>query len=305
MPPATRVLWYSRLMDLSAFGFESTAEEVTQGLDLADKTFLVTGCNSGLGLETTRVLALRGAHVIGTARTVEKAEKALADCAAEGTPVACELSDPASVKACAGVVNGMGRSIDALIANAGVMALPEPRTTLGLDLQFLTNHIGHFILITQTLDALSDNGRVVILSSGAHRMAPAEGIEFDNLSGERDYAPWKMYGQSKLANILFAKSLAKRLENSSQTANAVHPGVIKTNLVRHIENPDAMLSTMTLKNVAQGASTQCLVATHPGLARVTGEYFADCQVSEPTALAQDTELAERLWKRSEELVAGF
>jgi NAD(P)-dependent dehydrogenase (short-subunit alcohol dehydrogenase family) len=292
-------------MDLTTFGFETTAEEATHGLDLAGKTFLVTGCNSGLGLETTRVLGLRGAHVIGAARTRDKAAKALADSGAEGTPIACELSDPGSVKACVTAVNGMARRIDATICNAGIMALPEPRTTLGLDLQFLTNHIGHFILVTGTLDALSDDGRVVMLSSGAHRMAPDSGIDFDNLSGERDYSPWKMYGQSKLANILFAKSLASRFEGSPRTANAVHPGVIKTNLVRHIADPDAMLKSMTLKTVPQGAATQCLVATHPGLAATTGEYFADCQVQEPRHQALSAELAAQLWERSEAIVAGF
>lgn len=293
-------------MDIKTMGFESTAEHVTEGFDLRGKTYLVTGCNSGLGLETTRVLGALGAHIVGAARTAAKAEQALTETGAEGTAIVCELSDPASVGACARTLNGLGRRIDAMICNAGIMALPEPRTTLGLDLQFLTNHIGHFMLVTQALETLTDDGRVVVLSSGAHRMAPADGIEFDNLSGARDYSPWKMYGQSKLANILFAKQLAKRFGSSKRTANAVHPGVIRTNLVRHIDDPDQMLSTMTLKTIAQGAATQCLVATHPELATTSGEYFADCQVqktSHPQATNMD--LAEKLWARSEEIVAGL
>ncbi len=291
-------------MQLQDFGFETTAEQVTEGLDLKGKTYVVTGCNSGLGLETMRVLGLRGAHVIGAARTQEKAAEAIKATGVDGTPLVCELSDPKSARAAAKAIVAMGKPVDALICNAGIMALPEPRTTLGLDLQFLTNHIGHFILVTESIDALAKDGRIVMLSSGAHRMAPSAGIEFDNLSGERDYAPWKMYGQSKLANILCAKQLAKRLEGTGQTANAVHPGVIRTNLVRHIENPDEMLSSMTLKTIPQGAATQVLVATHPELSDVTGKYFADCQVKETLHdQAENAELAEELWAKSEQLVA--
>lgn len=292
-------------MDISKLGFETTADEVTEGLDLTGKTFFVTGCNSGLGLETLRVLGSRGAHVIGAARTKEKAASAIASTDAAGTPVACELSNPASVRSCASALRDLGRPISGFICNAGIMALPEPRTTLGLDLQFLTNHMGHFILVTEALETLAGDGRVVMLSSGAHHMAPEAGIEFDNLSGQRDYAPWKMYGQSKLANILFTKQLAKRFAGSKQTANAVHPGVIRTNLVRHIEQPEAMLEKLTLKSIPQGAATQCLVATRPELAEVNGEYFADCQVKETHPLAQDEALAERLWARSEELAASL
>jgi NAD(P)-dependent dehydrogenase (short-subunit alcohol dehydrogenase family) len=291
-------------MDRSSFGFETTAEDVTDGLDLSGKTYLVTGCNSGLGLETTRVLGLRGAHVVGAARTLDKAAKAIESSGANGTPVACELSEPSSVHAASKAIGALGRPINAFICNAGIMALPEPRTTLGFDLQFLTNHIGHFILVTEALDSLAEDGRVVMLSSGAHGMAPADGIEFDNLSGEREYSPWKMYGQSKLANILMAKQLARRLEGTPQTANAVHPGVIRTNLVRHIEEPDTMLSNMTLKTVPQGTATQVMVATHPELASVSGQYFADCQQKETShPHAENADLAAKLWQRSEEIVA--
>lgn len=292
-------------MDVSDFGFDSTAEDVTGGLDLAGKTFVVTGCNSGLGLETMRVLGMRGAHIVGTSRTKEKAAAAITSTGVEGTPLQCELSEASSVRACASQVRDLGRSVDALICNAGIMALPEARTTYGLDLQFLTNHMGHFIFVNEALDALADNGRVVVLSSGAHHMAPKAGIEFDNLSGERDYEPWKMYGQSKLANILFAKKLAARFEGTGRTANALHPGVIKTNLARHIDDAEGMLSTMKLKSIAQGAATQCLVATHPALSQVTGKYFSDCQVSKTHPHADNVELAEQLWSRSEELAAGL
>ncbi|MFT5352812.1 MAG: NAD(P)-dependent dehydrogenase (short-subunit alcohol dehydrogenase family) [Polyangiales bacterium] len=292
-------------MKIEDFVFETTAEDVTEGLDLSKKTYVVTGCNSGLGLETVRVLALRGANIIGTARTEEKAKDALKSLGIEGLALACELSDPASVRACAKSINAHDASIDALICNAGVMALPAAQTTLGYDLQFLTNHIGHAILVTETLDSLAKAGRVVIVSSGAHRMAPKTGIEFDNLSGERDFDPWKMYGQSKLANILFTKKLAESFAGSARVANSLHPGVIKTNLSRHVEDPEAMFAKMRTKTVGEGAATQCAVATRPEYAKQTGLYFMDSRPGKCNKLANDKELATKLWDRTQEIIAAL
>jgi NAD(P)-dependent dehydrogenase (short-subunit alcohol dehydrogenase family) len=203
----------------SGFGYGSTAEESTQGLDLSGRTYLVTGANSGLGLETVRVLSLRGARVIAAARTAQKAQAACGGFGAKVHPVACELSDPA----CVAAVKAYGAPLDAIILNAGVMGLPKLQQAHGYELQFFTNHIGHFILATGLLGQLADKGRVVALSSSAHQFAPNAGIEFDNLSGERGYSPWRAYGQSKLANLLFAKELARRLAGTGKTANALHP----------------------------------------------------------------------------------
>ncbi len=299
----------------SGFGFHSTAEDVTRGLNLDGQTWLVTGCNSGLGLETTRVLHARGAHVIGAARTVAKAATAfdgLGIARADATAVACELSDLDSVRAAVVAVSEQGRALDGIIANAGIMALPELRQRDGVELQFFTNHVGHFALVTGLIPRLTSAGRVVMLSSGAHRMAHADGIEFDNLSGERDYDAWRMYGNSKLANILFARSLARQFaqEGSQRTANAVHPGVIITNLARNMEDAEGMYERMrrsgrvTLKTVGEGAATQCWAATSPALAAVSGEYMQDCNVHPPTANALDDALADRLWTVTEALVAA-
>lgn len=288
------------------YGFTTTAEEVTEGLDLTGTTWLVTGCNSGLGYETIRILALRGAHVIGAARTKEKAQKALDDLGIEGTAVACELSDLDSVRQCVKTVSEGPRALNGIIANAGIMALPALQQKNGIELQFYTNHIGHFVLVTGLVDKLTEDGRAVILSSGAHFQASPTGIEFDNLAGENDYHPWRMYGQSKLANILFAKSLAKRFREagSKRTANAVHPGVIKTNLTRHL--PANFFDTVDfkLKTLGQGAATQCYVATHPSLATVSGEYFANCDVADTSEAATDAAMAEKLWTVTEEIVAS-
>jgi len=180
----------------TGFGYASSASDVTEGVSLAGKTILVTGCNSGLGLETMRVLASRGAHVIGAARTEAKAKEAAATVNGKATGVACELSDPASVRACVETVKAMGTPLDVIVANAGIMALPKLNQAHGYELQFFTNHIGHFILVTGLLDRLTDDARVVILSSAAHQMAPVGGIQFDNLSGERGYKGWVAYGQS-------------------------------------------------------------------------------------------------------------
>src|SRR5271156_4638113 len=202
----------------TGFGYSSTAEDVTAGLSLAGKTILVTGCNSGLGLETMRVLALRGAHVIGTSRTQAKADAAGRSVGGKTTGLACELADPRSVRACIAAIQQQDHRLDAIIANAGIMALPKLETAFGYELQFFTNHIGHFMLVTGLLDALKPDGRVVMLSSAAHRMAPAGGIDFDNLDGRKGYKPWRFYGQSKMANLLFAKELARRFSHRGQAA---------------------------------------------------------------------------------------
>lgn len=185
-------LWKGR--GANGFGYTSTAEQVTAGVDLNGQTILLTGCNSGIGKETLRVLTRRGAHVIATARTVEKAQAACNEVGGATTPVACELSEPASVKACAEEVMALGRHLDAIICNAGVMALRELGQTHGYEAQFFTNHIGHFTLVTSLLDQLADDGRVVMVASEAHKGAPPEGIQFDNLSGERKYGTWQAYG---------------------------------------------------------------------------------------------------------------
>ncbi|MDB5394402.1 MAG: oxidoreductase [Rhodospirillales bacterium] len=296
----------------TGFSYGSTAADVTAGASLAGKTILVTGCNSGLGLETMRVLATRGAHVVGAARTKEKADAAAAIVGGKATGVACELSDPASVRGCVAAVRAMGAPLDAIIANAGIMALPKLNQAFGYELQFFTNHIGHFILVTGLLDRLADKGRVVMLSSAAHMMAPKGGIQFDNLSGEHGYKGWTAYGQSKIANLLFAKELARRFAGTEKTANAVHPGVINTNLGRYLGIPApiaalgyGIANALFLKTIPQGAATQCYVAANPGAAAISGQYWADSNIKVPRYDAEDPALAARLWEVSERIVAGL
>jgi WW domain-containing oxidoreductase len=296
----------------SGFGYGSTAEQVTAGLNLKAKTILITGCNSGLGQETARVLAMRGARIVGTARNQAKADEAVRALGGGAIGVPCELSDPASLRACVAAVKATGLKLDAIICNAGIMALPTLQQAHGYELQFFTNHIGHFMLVTGLLDSLTPDGRVVMLSSRAHTGAPAGGIEFDNLSGSKGYKPWAAYGQSKLANILFAKDLARRFAGTGRTANALHPGVIfDTNLTRNMTIPRPLAAVafgagnlLILKTIPQGAATQCYVAVHPSVAGVSGAYFADCNVAAPRADANDAALAKRLWDVSEKIVAA-
>ncbi len=291
----------------SGFGYASTAEEVTAGLDLHGKTILITGVNSGLGQESARVLSLRGARIVAAARTKDKAAEACKGFAGESVPVACELSEPASVRACVAEVKKLGLPLDVILCNAGIMALPEREVLHGQELQFLTNHVGHFLLVTGLLESLTPTGRVVMLSSEAHKMAPKGGIRFDDLSFEKGYTGWGAYGQSKLANLLFARSLARKFAGTKQTANAVHPGVIATNLTRHM-NVFARVGfpiagAIALKSVPEGAATQCYVASHPSLATVSGEYFADSNISKSTRDGLDVAMGDRLWKVTEELVS--
>jgi WW domain-containing oxidoreductase len=293
----------------SGFGYGSTAEQVTAGLSLQGKTILVTGCNSGLGLETMRVLALRGARVAGTARTREKAEAAGRSVKGETLPFACELSEPASIHACIAAVKAAGLKLDAIICNAGIMALPKLEKAYGYEQHFFTNHIGHFILVTGLLDQLTESGRVVVLSSDLHRRAPKGGIDFDNLDGSKWYDGWKSYAHSKFANVLFAKELARRFQGTKRTANAVHPGVIATNLGRHMNRVVwavySAVGPLFLKTVPQGAATEVYVATNPSLDGVSGEYFADCNVAKARPDTNDTALAQKLWEVSEQIVAGL
>jgi WW domain-containing oxidoreductase len=291
----------------SGFGYGSTAEQVTDGLDLSGRTILVTGCNSGIGFETMRVLVKRGARVLGAARTLEKAKIACQQVGGQAIPFACELSDPKSVRGCVEAVKRGGHRLDALLCNAGIMALPKREQAFGVELQLFTNHVGHFILVNGLLERLTAEGRVVMLSSSAHKNAPKAGILFDDLGAERGYTAWGHYGQSKLANLLFAKELARRLSGTRQTANAVHPGVIRTNLSRHMPGAAnfafGLVGPLVLKSVPQGAATSLYVTVHPGAATTSGAYFADCNVARPRADADDAALARRLWEVTEQLVA--
>jgi len=288
----------------NGFGYGSTALDVTQGLDLTGKTYLVTGANSGLGQESLRVLRLRGATVYGAGRSVERVRKVCADVGA--IPIGCELSNPKSVRACVDQLNKASVQLDGVLCNAGIMALPELKQVYGYESQFFTNHVGHFLLVTTLLPTLARQARIVVVSSNAHRRAPDVGIEFDNLSGDKGYEPWTAYGQSKLANLLFVRYLAQLLKGSGQTAYALHPGVIKTNLTRSMglrtKLAFTLASPLVLKNIAEGAATQCYLLTHPSVsADQSGGYFSHCNPARCYRHGDDMNMATRLWEVTERI----
>ncbi len=298
----------------SNFDEDSTAEDVTEGMDLNGKIAVVTGCTSGIGYETMRVLALRGAYVIGTGRTVEKAQAACSSVLGKTTPVALELSDFDSVVACAETIRSLNAPIDMLICNAGMRGSKKREQVYGIEKHFVVNHLGHFILVHNLLERLyrAWQGRVVVVGSrSAYRTAPEEGIEFGNLRAATNYSRSRAYGHSKLANVLFSLDLARRLKGTRITSNSLHPGVINTEIDRTepglFQVAFGVLTAVAGKSIAQGAATTCYVATSPQLGDISGQYFEDCNAV--TVLGDnhmhDVMQAEQLWQVSETLTEDY
>jgi NAD(P)-dependent dehydrogenase (short-subunit alcohol dehydrogenase family) len=305
----------------ATFGPETTADEVLEGLDLTGKRVLITGGSGGLGAETARAMAAKGAEVIVTARDLEKVQGVVqATKASTGADLAVEkleLGSFASIRAFAERFLAKSDTLDILINNAGVMACPHGKTEDGIELQFGTNHVGHFLLTNLIARTLAKGARVVSVSSLAHFASP---VVFDDIQFEkRDYKKWLAYGQSKTANALFAVGLNARLKERGVEAFSLHPGAIKTDLSRHQTEEDLARSRMlqqsgrlSLKTVAAGAATSVYAATAPELAGKGGAYLADCAISPISAeeggftvvrpYALDPAAAERLWAVSEEMV---
>lgn len=305
------------------FGFESTATEVLAGVDLSGRRAIVTGASSGIGIETARALAGRGAEVTLAVRKTEAGERAAADITATTRNPAVQvgridLADQASVAA---FVLSWSEPLHMLVNNAGVLVTERRLTADGVESQFATNHLGHFALALGLHEALAAAGdaRVVSVSSEAHLRAP---LVLNDLSfASRTYDPMLAYGRSKTANVLFAVEAARRWADDGITANAVHPGaVIETNLARDLD-PDVLAAAIETagyeyKSREQGAATSVLAAASPLLAGVTGRYFADCNeapVVDATftgpprgfgvaPYALDAGNASRLWELSLDLI---
>lgn len=298
----------------SPYGAKSTAEEVTKGMDLSGQVALVTGCNSGLGYETMRVLALRGVHVIGTGRTMKKAVKACASVQGRATPLVLELSDFQSAVDCAQAVRDMGLVPDMLICNAGINTFGELELVGGIERTFRVNFLGHFVLVNQLLADMKQtgSGRIVHVGSrSGYKQAPAVGIDFDNLRGEKHFDSGEAYGRSKLANALFSFELAHRLDGSGVTSNVIHPGLVQTNIARTapalIRSAFDLFGGIIAKDPAQGAATQVLVATSPTLAGVNGAYFEDCNpvIVSGNHHMYDEVMGRKLWEVAESMTAGY
>jgi NAD(P)-dependent dehydrogenase (short-subunit alcohol dehydrogenase family) len=319
------------------FGALSTTDEVLAGVDLSGRRVLVTGVSAGLGVETARALAARGAYVIGAARDLRKAESAMVPAWESATNgggvelIELDLASLASVRACADRLVAAGKPLDLVINNAGVMACPFSRTTDGFEMQFGTNHLGHFVLTNRIASLLKSGSRVVALSSAGHRFAD---VDLDDPNFERSaYDPWVAYGRSKTANALFAVAFDRRHRERGVRAVAVHPGGIQTELVRHLDpvQLQALLDKLSaeltakgkqpfrFKTIPQGAATSVWAGAVASAEEVGGRYCEDCHVTTRVTdadidmmeggvrpYAVDGARAEALWAKSEELVGeGF
>lgn len=316
------------------FGAKSTADEVLSGVDLKGKRMFITGVSSGIGLETARSLVSHGASVVGAVRDLAKAESATASvrsAAREGGGslefLELDLASLQSVRACADKLLADGRRFDVIVANGGVMATPFGRTADGFEVQFGTNHLGHFALINRIERLLVDGGRLVVLSSLAHRVAD---IDLADPNFERQaYDPFVAYGRSKTANALFAVEFDRRHRNRGIRAASVMPGNSLTNLPRHFsqEELQGLLKTVDtaraeaglppapLKAISQAAATSVWAAVVADPYEIGGKYLEDCAVApvndtpNPFAdgvrsYALDADKARRLWAKSEELVGA-
>jgi WW domain-containing oxidoreductase len=290
------------------FGAASTADQVIAGIDLSGKHFVVTGCSSGLGYETMSALAANGGRVIGLARTIASAQRACAEFGQFAIPMACDLSDLDSVAQAAAGIRELKLPLDAVIANAGVAHVSELITRHGVEQQFMVNHLGHFYLVNELLPLVRNGtGRIVMVSGSASKnLSPAEGIMFDNLDGNRFYKPGLFYGQSKLANVLYANELSRRLRDRGITANSLHPGATRgTRLHRNLTLSRKLSVTaaqLFLRSAAHGAATQTMLAASPRVAGISGEYWSNCQIAVGTALMGDADLSARLWDVSQIII---
>jgi NAD(P)-dependent dehydrogenase (short-subunit alcohol dehydrogenase family) len=304
------------------FGASSTTDEVLAGVDLRGKRMVVTGVSAGLGIETARALAAHGAHVVGTARDLAKAEAATAGvrqaAAAHGGAfelVELDLAHLQSVRRCAQTLLDQGALLDVIIANAGVMATPFGKTADGFETQFGTNHLGHFVLINRLAPLIRPGGRVVMLSSAGHRIANVD-LHDPNFA-QTAYDALIAYGRSKTANSLFAVGFDQRHRQRGVRATAVHPGAIQTELARHME-PGALENfTFQYKTIPQGAATSVWAAVVASAEAIGGRYCENCHVGQVVAdevviedvagegvrpYALDPHNADALWRKSEELV---
>lgn len=320
---------------VDVLGATSTTDEVLSGVNLQGKRVLVTGVSAGLGIETARALAAHGAAVLGAARDLKKAEGATTevrrDAATAGGSfelVALDLANLKSVRECADALLTKGQFLDVVIANAGVMATPFGHTADGFETQFGTNHLGHFVLVNRITPLLRKGSRLINLSSAGHRFSNV-GLEDPNFE-RTSYEPFVAYGRSKTANILFAVAFDRRHRGRGVRAAAVHPGVIETELGRHLDPAQiqALIDRISkeraaegkeplqCKTSAQGAATSVWAAVVAPAEQVGGKYCENCRVGEVVAdsaaisgvsegvrgYALDPNNAEALWKKSEEMV---
>jgi NAD(P)-dependent dehydrogenase (short-subunit alcohol dehydrogenase family) len=316
-----------------SFDASSTTDQVLDGVDLAGKRVLITGVSAGLGVETARSLAAHGAHVVGAVRDIAKARRATQGGLDAKKPgglelIELDLASLASVRKCAEQLLAQGATFDLVIANAGIMACPFGKTVDGFEMQFGTNHLGHFVLVNRIASLMKNGSRLVNLSSAGHRFSDVD-LEDPNFD-RTPYNDWAAYGRSKTANILFAVEFDRRHKPNGIRATAVHPGGIQTELTRHMDSTviqqrieeinaqakKAGKPPFRWKTLEQGAATTVWAAAVADADEVGGRYCEDCHVGEPLSdseeagmisagvrpYALDAERAKALWVKSEAMV---
>ncbi|XP_022970067.1 short-chain dehydrogenase TIC 32, chloroplastic-like isoform X1 [Cucurbita maxima] len=308
----------------SGFGSKSSAEHVTaSALHLPSITAIITGATSGIGAETARVLAKRGARLILPSRNLKAAEEAKARIEAEcsGSEIiamALDLSSLASVRTFVAQFESLNLPLNLLINNAGKFSHEHAISEDGIEMTFATNYLGHFLLtkllvntMVETAKATGIQGRIVNVSSSIHGWFSGDIIKYlGQISRNkcRNYDATRAYALSKLANVLHTHELARRLKKmgANVTVNCVHPGIVRTRLTRDREGfiTDLVffITSKLLKTIPQAAATTCYVAANPRLSNVTGKYFADCNEASPSKLAASLTEAARLWSASEIMV---
>jgi NAD(P)-dependent dehydrogenase (short-subunit alcohol dehydrogenase family) len=319
----------------NVFGATSTTDQVLSGVNLQGNRILVTGVSAGLGVETARSLAARGAHVVGAARDLTKAEAATVHVQKDAMEnagrfelVQLDLANLKSVRACADALLAEGAPFDLVIANAGVMATPFGHTADGFETQFGINHLGHFVLVNRIAPLLRSGSRLINLSSAGHRFS---NVDLDDPNFERTpYEPFVAYGRSKTANILFAVSFDERHRHRGIRAAAVHPGVIQTELARYMD-PELLRNLLEQvneqlgnegkgplrwKTVPQGAATSVWAGVVAPVDEIGGRYCENCHVGQVVSddvtinggsegvrgYALNSANAAALWRKSEEMV---
>eukprot|EP01080_Neovahlkampfia_damariscottae_P005055 gene5055-8650_t len=301
----------------NGFGASTTGEEVTKGMDISKKNIIITGANTGIGKETARVLALRGANVFIGCRSQEKMDQAIKDIKetnkdAKITGIPLDLGDVSTIDSFVETFEKLNIPLHILINNAGVMAPKDRRTTKdGFEYQFGINHLGHFRLTLKLLTIMAKTSkdencecRIVNLSSSAHTMGTKK-INFDDIHHEKKgaYKPWPVYGQSKLSNIMFSNELTKRLSSDKVNiiVNSLHPGVIATELSRDLDTTSSLMWTLGkgfMKSIPQGAATTIYCAVSPEINGKSGLYFSDCNVASPIPYVNNEEALKKLFEVS-------
>ncbi|WP_312458568.1 SDR family oxidoreductase [Proteiniclasticum sp.] len=274
------------------------------------KIALVTGANSGMGMASARMLARKGYFVLMLVRSEKRGSEAF-KMLNEDQPdcfqlILCDLSDLQSVRRAAASIGETYEKIDVMLNNAGVITTQRELTKEGLEMQFAVNHVGHFLLTMLLLQKLQKGSRIIQVASGAHKWGD---IHFEDLSLEKSFRPFKAYGQSKLANVLFAKELSKKLAPYGITVNSCHPGAVATNMGVNRETGFGRGITKLLKpffrSPEEGAATAVYLATAPSIEGITGEYFYDGKPGKVSRKARDEELSKKLFQWTEDFTGVY